>query len=131
MKSHEQKVREVTGPKALELGKFRSGDQLGVLCGRDIPTFTILVVDPEKGLVIVDPEVTGQQGTGHRTLGCRPLPEGSKANVSKKADPNIRWGELTLGQELIFRSEDTFFETEGVIFYTSQLLTGIIDLEGR
>lgn len=114
--------------KSIGLGQFQPGDQLTIYLDTR-PVLVALIKDPLEGQAIVRPAVRGQGGAGHRdarsTLGTRPYQEGARSHTSKEEDPEITWGKLTFGHELVLRNEDAVFGTEGNILYTGQRLTSV------
>jgi len=123
-----QKKPKVVTVSSIRTDQFRAGDQLMIWCNGD-PTFIAIIIDPQKGQAIVRLAVTGQRGAGYRdaksTLGSCSFQEGKKTHVSKGANPEIKWGELVFGDELVLRNEDTIFGAEGRIFYTARQITHV------
>ena len=123
-----QNKPKVVPVSSIRTDQFGAGDQLMIWCNDD-PTFIALIVDPQKGQAIVRLAVIGQRGAGYRdaksTLGSCPFQEGKKTHVSKKANPEIKWGELVFGDELVLRNDDAIFGAEGRILYTAQQITQV------
>ncbi len=125
--ANQNKLKVVT-VSSIRIDQFRAGDQLVIWCNDD-PTFTALITDPQNDQAVVRLAVPGQRGAGYRdaksTLGSCPFQEGKKSYVSEEANPEIKWGELVFGDELVLRNEDALFGTKGRIFYTGQQITQV------